>query len=121
MWATSPGKKQGSTFHFSIRCPVKTDAESDSSTTSTSSSIEHELSLDVDRTAQPGDHREDPGSTWIRWPVNMQQNMSSRCDLPHFRYRKECVPLSDRCVTIPLVRIPHVCLLKGKSSYKKET
>lgn len=63
MWATSPGKKQGSTFHFSIRCPVKTDAESDSSTTSTSSSLEHELSMGLDTAAQPRDDREDPGTT----------------------------------------------------------
>ncbi len=59
MWATSPGKKQGSTFHFSIRCPVKADAESDSSAASSSSSLENELSIGAEQVAQP---RPDAGS-----------------------------------------------------------
>ena len=63
MWGTSPGKKQGSTFHFSIRCPVKTDAESDSCTTISSSSLDHKLSGDVEKAAQSRDDREDAGSS----------------------------------------------------------
>lgn len=64
MWATSPGKKQGSTFHFSIRCPAKADAESDSSTTSSSSSLEHEMSLGAEKAAeQPRDGENGAGSS----------------------------------------------------------
>ena len=77
MWATSPGKKQGSTFHFSIRCPVKTDAESDSSTTSSSSSLDHELSVDIEKTAQSRDEGDDPGNPACEHLCIQAQNLLS--------------------------------------------
>ena len=46
MWATSPGKKQGSTFHFSIKCPVDNRAETETSyNTSSAASFELEQAL----------------------------------------------------------------------------